>query len=78
MFDREGLEVVRRPTITIHYTLSEWMDHGGPSEAVAQEIVALMEASLDVDRSGLKVRREDGVLRFSHTAVAFVLRPMAP
>lgn len=78
MFDTERLAVVLRPKITLHYTLSEWMEHGGPGEKAAQEIVALMEASLDVDRSGLKVRREDGVLRFSHTAVAFVLRPMSP
>ena len=75
MFRTAGLEVLSRPKVTISYAVSEWMDHGGPDEATAREIIALMEASVAMDRTGLNVRREDGVLRFSHTAVAFLLKP---
>jgi ubiquinone/menaquinone biosynthesis C-methylase UbiE len=71
---QEDLELVARPRSTLHYSVEEWLDHGGPNEAATREILALFEATLDEDRSGLAVRREEGVLRFSHTAVAFVAR----
>jgi ubiquinone/menaquinone biosynthesis C-methylase UbiE len=74
MFRDAGLEVLLRPKLMLHYDLFEWMGHGGPGEAAAREIVALMEASVDTDRTGLNVRREDGKLRFSHTAVAFLVQ----
>ncbi|HJQ83396.1 MAG TPA: methyltransferase domain-containing protein [Candidatus Binatia bacterium] len=78
LFRDTGLDVALRPTTVVHYDLEEWMAHGGPSPEVAREIVALMEDSLPDDRSGLKVRRENGRLAFSHNAAAFVLRPAGP
>ena len=74
LFSHAGLAIVLRPTSVLHYDVGEWIAHGGPCAADAEQIVSLMEASTDPDRSGLNVRRENGTLRFSHTAVAFVLR----
>jgi len=73
LFAAARLEVLAAPTRPLHYDVKEWIAHGGPDAATTREIVAGFEASLDVDRSGLAVRREDGALRFSHTGVAFVL-----
>jgi SAM-dependent methyltransferase len=74
MFAGLGLSVAFRGRATIDYSVTEWMSHGGPAPEVAQEIERKMRASIDGDRAGLAVRVEDGELRFSHTAVAFVLR----
>lgn len=74
LFGDAGLEVLHRPTSEIHYDVEEWLLHGGPTDEAAGEIRGLFEASLDRDRSGLKVRREHGRLRFTHQAAAFVLR----
>jgi ubiquinone/menaquinone biosynthesis C-methylase UbiE len=74
MFGNAGLELLLNPTLSMDYDLEEWMEHGGPSAAAAQEIVARMEASIGSDRCGLRVRREDGRLRFSHAVAVFVLR----
>jgi ubiquinone/menaquinone biosynthesis C-methylase UbiE len=74
MFAAHGLEVVARHGRETSYTVSEWMAHGGPTPEAAREIVALLEGSLDVDRSGLSVRREGGELRFSHQGATYVLR----
>ncbi len=74
MFASLGLSVAFRGRSRIDYSVAEWMSHGGPAPEVAREIERKMRASIDGDRSGLAVRVEDGELRFSHTAVAFVLR----
>ena len=74
LFREAGLEVLQRPTSKIHYELEEWLGHGGPNEEAAREIRRLFEASLDDDRSGLKVRREGKDLKFTHQAAAFLLR----
>ena len=72
LFEAAGLEIRARPRSTLHYDVAEWLDHGGPGEAATREILALFEASLEVDRCGLAVRREAGKLRFSHSAIALV------
>jgi ubiquinone/menaquinone biosynthesis C-methylase UbiE len=77
IFADTGLEVVARPRSTLHYDVEEWLEHGGPEERATREIHALFEASLDVDRCGLNVRREDGRLRFSHSAIALVAKRRA-
>jgi len=74
LFAAADLEITARPRSTLHYDVDEWLDHGGPSESATREITALFEASLDVDRCGLNVRREEGRLRFSHSAVAIVAK----
>lgn len=77
IFADAGLEIVARPRSQLHYSVEEWLDHGGPDEAATREILALFEASEDVDRCGLNVRREDGRLRFSHRALALVAKRRA-
>ena len=74
LFAAAGIEVLLRPTLSMDYDVDEWMAHGGPGPEAAREIVALLEASIADDRTGLKVRREDGRLRFSHAAAVFVLQ----
>ncbi|HZR84082.1 MAG TPA: class I SAM-dependent methyltransferase [Candidatus Binatia bacterium] len=75
MFRERGLEVVACHRRETSYRLGDWMAHGGPSARDARRIVERMEASLDVDRSGLRVRREDdGEIAFSHQGATYVLR----
>lgn len=74
LFAERDLEVVARHPRETSYTVAEWLRHGGPSEERAREIIDLLEASLDVDRSGLRVRRENGELCFSHQGGTYVLR----
>jgi ubiquinone/menaquinone biosynthesis C-methylase UbiE len=78
IFRRAGLTALFRPTTQLHYDLEEWMAHGGPPADAARQIVELMEASVDVDRAGLRVRRENDRLCFSHTGVAFLLQVTHP
>ena len=74
LFRALDLEVLQRPRTKLDYDLDEWLSHGGPGPEAAASIVQLLEDSLDVDRCGLDVRREDGRLRFSQTGAAFLLR----
>jgi hypothetical protein len=74
MFRDAGLELVARPTSTLAYDVEEWIAHGGPDAATAQQIRDLFAASLARDLSGLDVRRDDGRLRFRHRTAAFLLR----
>lgn len=73
LFRAARLAVVRQVSSSMHYDLDEWIDHGAPRDDARREIVALMESWLRDDRADLRVRREDGVLRFSHRTAAFVL-----
>ena len=68
-----GLTVAFRGHATIDYAVSEWISHGGPPEERAREIERRMREAIDDDRAGLAIRLEDGELRFSHTAVAFLV-----
>lgn len=72
LFAAAGLEIEAGPRSTLDYDVAEWLDHGGPDEAATRQILELFEASLEVDRCGLAVRREGGVLRFSHSTLALV------
>jgi ubiquinone/menaquinone biosynthesis C-methylase UbiE len=74
LFSERGLEVVARHARETTYTVAEWLRHGGPSDERAREIVGLLEDSLEIDRSGLRVRRENGELCFSHQGATYVLR----
>ena len=53
--------------------LDDWMRHAGPSPETADEITQLLKNSLDGDRTGLKVRTEDGKLYLTHTGATYVL-----
>jgi hypothetical protein len=58
--------------------VGDWLKHGGPSEQRAQEILRLLEASLDGDQTGLRIERDQGTLYFNHTIVTFVVTPAPP
>ncbi len=77
MFAEQGLSVLSKVQGETDYSLQEWLDHGGPSDQDAAKIKALMEASLEIDRCGLKVRRESGGLHFTHTGATFLLQKAA-
>ncbi|HZO81203.1 MAG TPA: methyltransferase domain-containing protein [Candidatus Binataceae bacterium] len=72
MFADAGLEVIHRGGRETHYDLESWMAHGGPPPERRAQIYEMMEASLETDRSGLKVRRQNGQIWFSHTGVTYV------
>jgi ubiquinone/menaquinone biosynthesis C-methylase UbiE len=74
LFRAQGLEIASRPGREMRYDVEEWLAHGGPDSATADEIRALLEASIDGDRADLAVQRVDGRLRFRHRSAAFVLR----
>ena len=67
------LEVAYRGGRETSYDLESWMAHGGPPPERRAQIIEMMEASLATDRSGLKVRRQDGQIWFSHTGVTYAL-----
>lgn len=77
LFAAGGLAVRFRAQVPIDMELEEWLAHGGPDAATAADIRALIEASLDADRCGLNVRREEGVTRFTYTTGVFVLERAA-
>ena len=75
LYTAANLFLVKRAKSAIHYaSVAEWLDHGGPTPEAEREILALMEASLESDRSGLDVRREGGQLCFSHTVIADLVK----
>jgi ubiquinone/menaquinone biosynthesis C-methylase UbiE len=78
LFAGAGLVERLQTEVTYDYELEEWMAHGGPDDATAAQIRALMEASIDTDRCALNVRRQAGGIWFTHRAVAYVLEGGAP
>jgi ubiquinone/menaquinone biosynthesis C-methylase UbiE len=68
-----GLKITHRGGRETHYDLESWMAHGGPPPALRAQIYEMMEASLQTDRSGLKVRRHNGQIWFSHTGVTYAM-----
>jgi ubiquinone/menaquinone biosynthesis C-methylase UbiE len=74
LFREAGLEILQRPTSELDYEVEEWLEHGGPGDQAAAEIRTLLEASIERDLCGLRVRREGEQLHFSHRAAAFLLR----
>ena len=73
MIANTGLEVAYQSGLDISFDLETWMSHGGPPPERRAQIIEMMEASVGIDRSGLKVRRENGQIWFSHTGVTYVL-----
>lgn len=72
MFADAGLKITHRGGRETHYDLESWIAHGGPPPERRVQIYEMMEASLQTDRSGLKVRRHNGQIWFSHTGVTYV------
>src|SRR6185437_6258515 len=77
MIAEAELEVTYRGGRETSYDLEAWMAHGGPPPERRAQIIEMMDASLATDHSGLKVRRQDGQIWFSHTGVTYALsKPM--
>jgi ubiquinone/menaquinone biosynthesis C-methylase UbiE len=75
LFRAAGLHGVAKPAGEMAYDAEEWLAHGGPPEDAAAEIRRLLAGSIDGDRAGLAVRRDEaGRLRFRHRTAAFLLR----
>lgn len=72
LFVEAGLRVVTTRRSTMDYDALEWIAHGGPDADTTGTIITLLEAALDGDRAGLRVRREDGALRFTQQTAVFV------
>jgi ubiquinone/menaquinone biosynthesis C-methylase UbiE len=76
LFAEAGLHVVAAPRSTMDYDAHEWIAHGGPDADTTREILTLLEDAIDGDGAGLRVRRENGTLRFTHqTALCIGERP---
>jgi SAM-dependent methyltransferase len=73
MFAEMGLTVAFDAKGETDYRLDEWLSHGGPGPGATKEIEALMRDSIEVDRSGLRVRLEEDGIHFTHTGASFVL-----
>jgi ubiquinone/menaquinone biosynthesis C-methylase UbiE len=73
MFAGAGLRVRFQTTGESTEELEAWMRHGGPGQEAAARIRALMRESITEDRTGLRVREEDGRIRFTHTGATYVL-----
>lgn len=74
LFADAKLTVERLIPTELHYDLEEWIGHGGPDTETAGEIRKRMGAWLENDSAGLKVRAEDGRIKFSHQAVIVVAK----
>jgi ubiquinone/menaquinone biosynthesis C-methylase UbiE len=58
----------------MHYGLTEWLAHGGPTAAAEDEIRRRFAQALAKDETGLAVREEGGELRFTHQTLLLVGR----
>jgi hypothetical protein len=73
MFNELQLKIVLKVKGETSYSLAEWLRHGGPFEENARRITEMLESSIEEDRAGLQVRRENGEIHFTHTGATFVL-----
>ena len=72
LFTDAGLQLIARPKTPLRFAVDEWLNHGGPSEQTAHEILRLIDDSLNGDWTGLTIERENSKLYFNHTIVTFV------
>ena len=77
LFAAGGLAMRFNAEVPIDMEVEEWLAHGGPDESTAAQIRALIEASIDTDRCGLNVRRENDAIRFTYATGVFVLERAA-
>ena len=73
LFLSAGLQATKTHVGSADYELESWLVHGGPDEATTDKIRQLMNASQAIDTTGLQVRTENGVVKFSHQTVVYVL-----
>ena len=73
LFNEAGLTVAWEREGQVHYSVDQWLEHGGPPEVAAAEIRELLEASVDTDRAGIPVWRDGDTLMLGHRAMSYLL-----
>jgi ubiquinone/menaquinone biosynthesis C-methylase UbiE len=73
LFDSLDLQVVSTKKSQTKYSLTQWINHGGPSPENEQQIRDILSASLDKDHLGLPVWEEKKRLHFGHNTSVFIL-----
>lgn len=73
LFDATGLAIKSSRFGTMNYNVEQWLIHGGPSEKQKNEIRSRFKQSITTNQTGLNVRNEQGVIKFSHQTALFVL-----
>lgn len=76
-FRDHSLNLTYKQTVKSSYGVDEWIAHGAPPPESVARIHQMMEASLEIDRTGLSVRRTKDGISFSHTGASYVVRRRA-
>jgi ubiquinone/menaquinone biosynthesis C-methylase UbiE len=74
MFAEAGCDLLHKQSRKSSYNIEDWIAHGAPPAEKADQIRAMMTASLEQDKSALDVRRVNGTMQFSHTGASYVIR----
>jgi ubiquinone/menaquinone biosynthesis C-methylase UbiE len=74
LFIEHQLDVVTDRPGRMHYSVTEWIAHGGPDAAGEAEIRRRFEAALEHDDTGLDVRRDGGEIVFTHQTLVLIGR----
>ena len=77
LFASVGLAARFQATVPFDMEVEEWIAHGGVDASTTAEIRALVDATIDTDRCGLNMRRQDGALWFTYPSGVFVLERAA-
>lgn len=77
LFGATGLDATSSRFGSMDYEVEQWLIHGGPNEAQKEEIRSRFKQSVVSDQTGLGVREEKDVLKFTHQTVVFVLEHTA-
>jgi SAM-dependent methyltransferase len=72
LFRDSGLEVLKEGSYGLDFYLDQWLDMADPDDSVRRRVSEMMEACLEEDRCGLKVRLQEGRVRFTYTIGMFL------
>ncbi len=74
LFIDKELDIVDDRPGRMHYGLTEWLAHGGPTPEAEQEIRRRFAAALAKDETGLDVRLDGDETCFTHQTLVLVGR----
>ena len=77
LFKQHSVTVEKTYPGQASYELESWLLHGGPGADAEQRIKSLFETYAGEDKTGLKIRCENGQYLFTHQTIAYVLRKTA-
>lgn len=75
LFRDAGLAAAERITTLWKRDFGEWMSILGPDGEIRERVRTMLADSMEGNRTGLGVRIRDGNMTFTHTSVAWLLRP---